>query len=48
VYFRVLSISQPEAKASPREAHGFVGFYGVFLDFTKHGLAAYLYELYFT
>src|SRR5271168_3629481 len=39
VYFGVLSISQREARASPRESPGFVGFYGVFLDFRKAGVA---------
>src|SRR5208283_55687 len=46
VYFRVLSISQPEARASPRESPGFVGFYAVFLDFTKCGLALIVYIMY--
>src|ERR1700722_5681268 len=38
VYFGVLSISQPEARASPRESHGFTGFYGVLLELRKIGL----------
>ena len=45
VYFGVLSISQPEARASPREFPGFVGFYGVFLELTKSGLAVEVYIL---
>src|SRR5271157_3487766 len=45
VYFGVLSISQPEARASPRLFPGFVGFYGVFLDSAKSGLAVDLYKL---
>src|SRR5208282_2225838 len=46
VYFRVLSISQPEARGSPRESPGFVGFYGVFLDFRRFGLAVNVYMMY--
>jgi hypothetical protein len=45
VYFGVLSISQPVVRASPRESPGFVGFYGVFLDFRKSGFAATVYLL---
>jgi hypothetical protein len=41
----VLSISQPEARASQRECPGFVGFYGVFLEIRKPGLAALVYRL---
>src|ERR1039457_566594 len=41
-YFGVLSISQPELRASPRESPGFFGFYRGFLDFTKSGLAVLL------
>jgi len=33
--------------ASQRESHGFVGFYGVFLECTKKGSAAGTYRLYF-
>src|ERR1019366_3629546 len=45
-YFGVLSISQTEARASPRQLPGFVGIYGVFLDSTKSGLAENLCRLY--
>jgi hypothetical protein len=43
VYFGVLSISQREGRASPRESPGFAGFYGVFLDFRKGGVAVVVY-----
>src|SRR6266404_2692881 len=43
VYFGVLSISQPVPRASQHESPGFSGFYGVFLDFTKSGVAVHLY-----
>jgi hypothetical protein len=43
VYFGVLSISQPEVRACPPEFHGFVGFYRVFLEFAKNGVASDLY-----
>src|SRR5208337_1390816 len=46
VYFGVLSISQREERASPRISPGFVGFYGVFLDSAKSGLAVDLCRLY--
>src|ERR1700674_1081007 len=45
VYFGVLSISQPVPRASQHESPGFFGFYGVFLDFTKSGVAVYLCRL---
>jgi hypothetical protein len=48
VYFGVLSISQPEARASRRESPGFVGFYGVFLDFEKIGVAVFVKMLRFS
>jgi hypothetical protein len=45
VYFGVLSISQPVARASRRESPGFVGFYGVFMEIRKTGVAARVYRL---
>src|SRR6266849_6570305 len=45
VYFGVLSITQPEATASKRELPCFVGFHGVFLDFTKKRSAIDVYLL---
>src|ERR1039458_6294503 len=44
VYFGVLSISQPEARAAQPESPGFLGFYGGFLEFTKTGLAVFVYR----
>src|SRR5271157_2637214 len=43
VLFRVLSISQRGERASPPECPGFVGFYRLFLDFTKFGFATEVY-----
>jgi hypothetical protein len=44
-YFGVLSISQPEARASEGEYRGFIGFYGFFVESAKSGVADDVYIL---